>query len=904
MPSVRTFHYKWLVVLLVGGGAIYGAYQAYQNSTGSLVSKARAAMETQDYASAQSYLSRILRRHPDHLDALLMESTIEWNSKNLLGAEGNLNRILKQDPQNIEANRLLTRVHLCQCKFEEARDRILQMSRGAQPLTEDRGPLALALAGIAVGATNNAELLSQVESFILSARRGGQPDPVTNLAAAILLMERGDYGTALQECRAAQIHLPDWFATRWALGKALFYTGVIDQSLLELDFADQQRRAGRGLTPPGAWATELYLYQGLGLMEKGQLEEAQRRFAFALENSPRSMDPVLAVLNLYLIQASTPAPKGLEEDRELRNYRLAVDTLTRKEEILEEQPVVRYQLALIHIYLQNYREALEILEALTTDAEPYLQAFRELGDLYYRRSNYNNAIDMYRRFLAAYPESLADNYNLGTILIRNHELAEGVNHLRQVVDQAPGNLAARLNLALANRLEQRYTEAEAEYQSILQKNQQNMDALIGLGLIASAKDETEVSNQYFAQARDAFPEADEPYYYLGQLALDAGRDTEAQSMFERCLALNPDNEFAAMAMVELQFRRANWDQARERLERILENPNAWMKVVAENGLALVETMSGNFEAAQIRIQKLEEISAGLGAELTAAVRTNQAILANSEEKNEDALAYSKLAIDAAPSDPIAYYNLGTLQLDAGQYSEAIQSFRQAQNFDPKNEDIQYNLAVAQASVKRWDEALQILRRLTEEENARIEVIRSLADAYIGADQPQEALEILEPALVRLPGLPALLTLKVKSQIALGEIEEARRGAEVLAQSYPQDWEVHFVSGLAAFAAADFQVGETHLRKALQIQPEDPTLMVNLATLLIAKGDYEDFDEAEEILDALVGSGINTVTLFNQRALLAIRRSDYPAARELIEQSIAADRGQEDMQALLRQIEEL
>ena len=212
--------------------------------------------------------------------------------------------------------------------------------------------------------------------------------------------------------------------------------------------------------------------------------------------------------------------------------------------------------------------------------------------------------------------------------------------------------------------------------------------------------------------------------------------------------------------------------------------------------------------------------------------------------------------------------------------------------------------MAQSALNRWDEALSVLSNLGRVEQAPIEVVQSLADAYLGANDPQAALDILEPAIENRGSNVQLQTLRIKALIGVGRIAEAARYSQELVATYPQDPDVQSARGMAAFLAGDPKAGETSMRRALQIRSEDANTKLNLATLLIAKGDYDDFEEAENLLEEVQSRNLFVEEVANQRAFLAARRSDYETARVYLKRSLQKNNKQPQIETLLNQWEGL
>lgn len=904
MPIVRTQKYKIAGGIIALGLVGYLGYTLYSRSVGVLISNAQTCFEANDFNCARENLQAVLEKNPNHLDALFLLCRIDFMSGNHQGLEPTLRQVLGIQPDLLDARKMLARVLLSKCRFDEARNELNNLRNAGAYSTEEQGAMSLALAGLMIAATDGLSHHQEVAGAIEATltQNPGQAD--AHLAKSLVHIQLGEGPAAFQEVQTAIQTLGENFVTQWALARALYLNEDLDNAMIAFEKADAIRKSDRELRPPGPWVRELYLNEGLVLIEQGKIEEAQRRLDIASENDPHAVRPALALVNLYLIQGGvTQGPEGLVDDSQ-RFYRRAIDELLQKPEILASDPVYRYQLSLVHAYLRNYRESVAILEELTQETPPYLQAFQELGNLRHAQANYRGAAEAFGRILEINPNDPFAGYNYGTLLLRIQEVEQAREHLRAVVSIQPDWLQARLNLALAHRLAGLHTEAQGAYQQVLERSPNNMNALIGLGLIAATRGDLEAARIQFNTARDQHPTRSEPYFYLGQIELDAGRTVEAQAMFEKCLSLDPENEYAILALVDIRFRRGTWEQAREPLNLILNKPNPRLRVVAENAMALVEVMTGREDQAEELLNRLKESASELEPYLQGGILTNQAILASKRGDHDKALEIAQQVVELLPSEADAHYNLGTLQLEAGRFSEAAFTFRRAIEESPNHLDAQFNLAVAQSASNRWDEALALLSTLGRQENAPLEVVQSLAEAYLGAGDAQAALDILQPAIENRGGAVQLQTLRAKAYVGIGNIAEAARLSQELAGAYPQDGEVQAVRGMTAFLSGDVRAGETALRRALQIRPEDPTVKVNLASLLIAKGNFDNFSEAEKLLDEVEQNRLFLDEVDNQRAFLAVRRSDYETARSLLQRSLQKNSDQPKIQALLNQWEGL
>ena len=904
MPTVRSFKYKVAGVLAVIIAILYGAYHLYSNSAGVLISRAASALEVGNPNGARELLNRILNGNPDHLDALLLLSRITLDRGEFPVTSSQLSRILELDPENREALTMQTSIHLFQCRFLKAQLELEDLEKRSALSPMQDGMLALAIAGQIVGDANWEDKTGAIQTHAERASEAARDLGEAHIAKALLSLATNQPEEALAGAKLGQQKLGSLFLTEWVVGKAQFLMGDVKAAMATWDRADALRKNRRDLEAPAAWNMELYLYRGLAQIALGDLDQAEKMLETALENDPSALVPARALVDLYLIRGGEEEVVSGGNDEVLRSFRRASDELSQRPSLLEANSTLKYQLALIQIYLRNHSKAIEILEDLASDQPPHLQSLFELGNLYSIQASFTRAARLFKKVLQNQTEDVTANYNLGTLSIRNNNITDAQEKFEDVIRKKPDWLPAKLNLGLCYRLAGLFVQAQDLYQRILEASPNDVDALIGLGLIASAQGNLDTAQDSFSKAQDAHPKRSEPYYYLGQVELSRGRDAAAESYLEKCLNLDSDDEFAAMSLVEIHLMRGSWDLARERLEKILDNPNSRLRPIVENALILTDLASGQLQRAKRNMSEFEKSLPEMEPNLQASYWMNQATLAQQEQRMDDLFDIARKVVELAPRDADAFYNRGTFLLEAKKYQDAALAFRRALELDPEHEDARYNMAVAQATLGRWEKALEFLAVLGTGEGAALDVVRDLAEAFIGAGRPGEALKVLEPALERSPSDASLSVLKINALIESGDVEVAEEVSREVVKEFPQSAPVQMACGMAAFLVGDEEAGETHLRRAAAIQPDDPLIKLNLATFLIAQGEFEGFAEAEKLLAEVGQAGIHPHAVSNQKGLMAFRREEFKAAKEHFQASLKTDEGQTEIADLFRQIDKL
>jgi tetratricopeptide (TPR) repeat protein len=118
------------------------------------------------------------------------------------------------------------------------------------------------------------------------------------------------------------------------------------------------------------------------------------------------------------------------------------------------------------------------------------------------------------------------------------------------------------------------------------------------------------------------------------------------------------------------------------------------------------------------------------------------------DENEAAKAL-EASVRLKPAFPVAWNNLGVLQLNQKKYSEAETSFRNALATDPKYSKAKYNLAVTRFKQGYYREALSLYMDLRSEDKAYVDIRTNQGKAEKELDQ----------ALKENPADPFLRTVK-------------------------------------------------------------------------------------------------------------------------------------------------
>jgi tetratricopeptide (TPR) repeat protein len=171
-------------------------------------------------------------------------------------------------------------------------------------------------------------------------------------------------------------------------------------------------------------------------------------------------------------------------------------------------------LGLVYLYLDKSDDAIRYTERATLLDPKSASAYSNLGVALDARGDFARAEAAYRRSLDLDPDNVTTLLNLATNLIAQNKGAEAVDIMQRVVqaDDSPAN-RKRLGDALTNA--GRYDDAVKQYQTVLERDPRYYPAMNEIGWTRIAQ-------------------------YRKNLELDDAKRKEAIAMWDKSLAINPD----------------------------------------------------------------------------------------------------------------------------------------------------------------------------------------------------------------------------------------------------------------------------------------------------------------------------------------------------------------------------
>lgn len=365
----------------------------------------------------------------------------------------------------------------------------------------------------------------------------------------------------------------------------------------------------------------------------------------------------------------------------------------------------------------------------------------------------------------------------------------------------PGaSASARKALDRARVLHQRGDLAEAErlYQSILQRNGADVDALHFMALLQAQRGHFEAARQYVDRATGLDPSRAELHYLRAEIAGSLGLPEQALESYAEALALKPDYYDALVNMGDALLRAGR----------------------AEEALALCD------RALRLRPGDLASLN-------------NRGNALQALKRHAEALQCFDRVRDALPGNPDVLSNRASVLLTLGRFGEAEAECRQALATRAGHAMALLNLGRAlgaqgklEEAVRRYDEALALRPAEFDAWCDRAVLLRNLQRHREAADSLRKSLELRPDSAGAWNDLAATLLLVEDFPAALAACDRALALDASLAAAWSN-------RGLCLLFLERHAEALPAYEKALTLDARTPYAVGHLAWLRLRAGDWHD-----------------------------------------------------------------
>ncbi len=198
-------------------------------------------------------------------------------------------------------------------------------------------------------------------------------------------------------------------------------------------------------------------------------------------------------------------------------------------------------------------------------------AHLHLGDALYKQGRYEEALAATRVAVEQRPNYYKTYADLGLVLNALGRYEEAETHLHRALVLHPQAQDAHLHLGDALYKQGRYEEALAATHVALEQDPNHFEAHVNLGAILAAQGRYGEAVDVFAQAaalNPDSPQAAELYFLMGMTAQDNGQP-EAAEYYMRSFEIDPHHTKAIRRLAHLRLEQQRYDESLELFQRLI-----------------------------------------------------------------------------------------------------------------------------------------------------------------------------------------------------------------------------------------------------------------------------------------------------------------------------------------------
>ena len=617
-----------------------------------------------------------------------------------------------------------------------------------------------------------------------------------------------------------------------------------------------------------AWVN---LRRSLPAGQKSEYAEAAKEFQAALETKPEDTDLKYRVAQSLLLsdqfaEAERAYKATIERDKSyLPAYSDLYSFLRYQKRVPESEALVRQAMAadpqklyplalrLAQDHFNNGREAdmRSVLDDLKSKVKGDSQFYVQLGTLFARMRNYEEAVRQFQEGARLHPKQKADfqRYIIQTYMSQGKKV-EAAQLNDEILKENPGDAGAK-NLKAELALDRgEIDQAWGELQAIVNANPNNAVYRYNLGRASMLKGDLEGARREFEQAIRIDPRLSRAQLGLAQLGIARRDYSEAIAKADVALSFEPRNSGARLVRTAGLVGLGRRDEARKELEAILasepDSPDALFQMGVINN---IEKKYKEAEAAYRRCHALSPTNARclMGvvenymnqSQPDAALRTIQEELQKTPDRLELISAMGNVYVRSGKVDlgisefqklaarlnknPVAqsnvYLRIGESYKIKRDLDNARENFRKARDLNPKDPVATLSLALVLDGQGKREEAKKVYEDALRLQPDNVVILNNLAFliAESGGDLDQ-ALTLAQRAKQKAPDLAEVTDTMGWIYLKKNLSDNAIQLFQQLTEKYPNYPTFRYHFGMALHQKGDKIKAAEQLNLALKSKP--------------------------------------------------------------------------------------
>jgi putative PEP-CTERM system TPR-repeat lipoprotein len=746
-----------------------------------------------------------LKNHPGSAEALEILGAAHFAANNPGEAERCLLQVLKGEPSRISAKLELAGIYGAQKKIREAKEILSGVI--AQDPKNSLAYYMLASLEASVGNRDKSLVIYQKIAEI------NPSDAMARYKTGMIYLDMGEKDRAAKTAEEIVAKFPKRAEGYRLKGIAAYQRQNFTDAVTELQRANKMQPAMEG-----------YYFLGLSLYGKGELENALSQFRVILDHNPSSIKARLLTGMILLSQkrvddSITEINKVLqsEENNALAHnllgsaymtkgkYDEGLRELNRATELDPKLIDAHIKKGIFHLSKGNDKEAETDLRTAVKVRPELLNTRLILFSHYMRRNDKAKALGVLREGLTGKKEDAPLYNSMAAVAFAENKPAEAVKYLQKAKEADPAFFAPYFNLATFHAADGNYVKALAEYGAVLQKDPQNLQAMLGTAALEELNRKESEALKWYAKAKETKNPA--AFIALAGYQMRKKNPGKAVSVLDEAIKANPRYADALelkgrICLAEKKYREAI--KAFDDVEAIAPDRGVPLKISAY--VAMKEIPKAVEQARRAITLKPNSASGYL-------------MLASVYESQNDldrAVAELKTGLNRDKESLQAMLKLGNLYARKKDYTLASTTFAEVVRKNPDLAHAYFSQGALLEMTGKKVEAVRKYRQALAKAENYVPALNNLAFLCTeGFGNKEEALRLAVTAFKLEPGNAGIMDTLGYALLKNGRKEEARKALEKASALLPDNPTVNYHLALAYRESGDKAQATAKLQKALQ-----------------------------------------------------------------------------------------
>ena len=598
----------------------------------------------------------------------------------------------------------------------------------------------------------------------------------------------------------------------------------INSASLQEHYDTAARYQKEGNFDQAAREYRLFLATALGELANSQSEVGDYKKAFALFDDALTLSP--GSVSLRRDYANTALQAGDLKRAEALTREILSDTSGNSEEVAAAHQILGRVLHKMN-RLQEARTELEAAVAL----DPIIANKYDLAVVCLDLDDEQCAVHIFDEIEASSGDSPALHMQLGLAYGNSDFAPRAVTEFKKVIAEDPRYPGAHYCVAAAllagGEDEQTLKEAQAELKDELAISPNDFLTYAALGKIEAGYHRYSDAERDLKRAIALNPRNPDAFLYLGQMYFYMKRTPEAEADLRRAIQLTTD-----VARNHYQIQKAHF-----LLGRILMQEHHEQEAHAE--MQIAHAFADN------ALSKDKSELAGLLAARPAGeseMDSREDVVANTASATADPEGTNRqrsFQKQLSPAIADSYNNLGAIAATEKDFTDALNFFERAKQWDPSLEGLDYNIGRTAFMVSKFSEAIQPLTRYLRSHRGDSGTRGALAMSEYMTGDYKDCVEALDRAGAVITSIPQMQLIYAESLVKMDRVTEGKDRLETLEAAHPEIAEVHRGLGEIGELEKDWQKAIQELDTAKQLNASDPETHYDLGKADLITGNIAD-----------------------------------------------------------------